>query len=456
MSHVGSGRSWRWRGWAIVGIALLLCSCNGSDNNSSSTTTPSGPNPAPTLSSVTPDTAATGATPVTVTASGSNFVSDSTIQVNGTSLPTTFVSASSLQAQIPASDLGTPGSVTISVTTPSPGGGTSGSLNFTVGYSVVIVNQAANDLVWDPVNQVIYLAVPSTAAQGGNTISVLDPSTGTIVGSQFAGSEPTRLALASDSSYVYTGLNGSDSVARFVLPALTPDITIALGSGTFGPYFALDLQAAPGSPHTIAVSRGVSGESPAAEGGVVIYDDATARPTIARGFGSGGGGAALYDVLQWGSDASVLFAANTEDTGFDFYVLGVTTSGVTPLVDYPDLVPSFGNNIHYDPGTFGIYTDAGQVIDPANGTQAGVFQASGKMVPDSSVGKAFFLISQSIGATSQPYTIESFDINKFTQIASITIPNVTGTPGRLIRWGPSGLAFATSQAVYLISGDFVH
>ena len=46
---------------------------------------------------------------------------------NGSARSTTFVSASALQAQIPASDVAVPGSALITVTNPLPGGGLSSS-----------------------------------------------------------------------------------------------------------------------------------------------------------------------------------------------------------------------------------------------------------------------------------------------------------------------------------------
>ncbi len=68
---------------------------------------------------------------------------------------------------------------------------------------------------------------------------------------------------------------------RFTLPSLTTGYQLFdLGSNNFyGAYFALDLQVAPGAPHTTAVTLGNMSESPEAEGGVVIYDDATLAPT---------------------------------------------------------------------------------------------------------------------------------------------------------------------------------
>lgn len=105
---------------------------------------------------------------------------------------------------------------------------------------------------------------------------------------------------------------------------------------------------APGSPHTTAVTRGVFNSSPGAIGGIEIFDDATARPTIAKGFGPGGGGTALYDSLQWGVDATVLFVSNTEDTSFDFYMLSATASGVSQVTDNQNTFSNFDDKIHFD------------------------------------------------------------------------------------------------------------
>ena len=65
---------------------------------------------------------------------------------------------------------------------------------------------------------------------------------------------PNVLAMSDDGQFLYAGVNGS--VQRFTLPALT-DINYALGSDFLGhPHVALDIQVAPGAPHTTAVTRG--------------------------------------------------------------------------------------------------------------------------------------------------------------------------------------------------------
>jgi hypothetical protein len=218
-----------------------------------------------------------------------------------------------------------------------------------------------------------------------------------------------------------------------------------------GPYYALDLQVALGAPHTTAVSLGNRGVSPAAIGGIEIFDDATARPTIAEGFGPGGGGGVLYDSIQWGSDDTAVYAENNEDTGFDFYALTVSSGGIVLADDYENTFSEFGARIHFDSGTSLIYSDDGHVVEPTTGNPAGEFTVTvgSVMVPDSTLNKAFFVSSSG--------TIQSFSLNEFSTIDSITIPSISASPTRIVRFGNNGLAFITFEgSVYLIGGNFVH
>ncbi len=84
----------------------------------------------PMLTAISPTSALAGSAPVTLTATGANFVNSSTVQVNGSNRSTTFVNSTQLTATLTATDLSVAGSLSITVNTPS--GGTSGALTFTV------------------------------------------------------------------------------------------------------------------------------------------------------------------------------------------------------------------------------------------------------------------------------------------------------------------------------------
>ncbi len=89
-------------------------------------------NPAPTLISISPNSAAAGGPAFTLTALGSNFLPGSVVRWNATDRSTTFVGNSQLRAAIPTSDLMSLGSISVTVFTPGPGGGESAPQTFTI------------------------------------------------------------------------------------------------------------------------------------------------------------------------------------------------------------------------------------------------------------------------------------------------------------------------------------
>jgi hypothetical protein len=89
-------------------------------------------NPAPTISSISPATAVAGSGGFTLTITGTNFVNSSVVRWNGSDRPTTFVSSTRLEAAIPASDVATAGTANVTVFNPTPGGGESGAVTFTI------------------------------------------------------------------------------------------------------------------------------------------------------------------------------------------------------------------------------------------------------------------------------------------------------------------------------------
>jgi hypothetical protein len=93
------------------------------------------PPPAPaTLTSLAPNTATAGSPGFTLAVNGSGFVSGATVQWNAAPRTTTFVSATQVRAQIPATDVATTG--TANVTVVNPNAAASNALPFTVTAAV--------------------------------------------------------------------------------------------------------------------------------------------------------------------------------------------------------------------------------------------------------------------------------------------------------------------------------
>ena len=113
----------------IGAFALLLTSCGGGSTSSSSPST-STQNPVPGATSISPSSAPAGSRELTVTVTGSKFISGSVVRWGGVARTTTYVSSTKLTAVITPSDLATAGTGAVTVFNPAPGGGTSGSVSF--------------------------------------------------------------------------------------------------------------------------------------------------------------------------------------------------------------------------------------------------------------------------------------------------------------------------------------
>ena len=108
--------------------------------------------PVPTLGQVFPDTAIAGSAGFLLTANGSGFVNSSVLKWNGSTLPTSYVSATQLTAQVSPTYLEMPGSVSVAVSNAAVGGPQSNVDVFLVGVA--------------PVPQLASLSPASVFAQG--------------------------------------------------------------------------------------------------------------------------------------------------------------------------------------------------------------------------------------------------------------------------------------------------
>lgn len=79
-----------------------------------------------------PETAAPGSGAFTLTVRGTGFVSSSVVNWNGTALATTFVNGVQLSATVPAANVASPETASVTVTNRGPGGGVSNTVFFLV------------------------------------------------------------------------------------------------------------------------------------------------------------------------------------------------------------------------------------------------------------------------------------------------------------------------------------
>ena len=393
--------------------------------------------PEPTILDTSPASIVAGTASEAIVINGQNFMSGATVQWNGTNIPATYLSSTQLQFQPTTAELASAGLIQLSVTNPSPGT-ISPAITFNLTYpvTVTILDLPANDLVWDPFAQLLYASMPSSYGVNGNSIAVINPTTGAVTGYFYAGSEPTKLALDSTSKFRYVGLNGDGSIQRLDLPGFTKDIVISLGNGTESPNLAAAIAVSPTNSDTIAVALNEN-SCCSPSGPLEFFTNAT---KLASSVASPG-------------ISEIAFASGTTLYGYQPDTVSqvtVSSTGGTLAQQWNDLVT--GNSFQYSGGL--IFGSGGQEFNPATGLLQGTFDVgaaccppSPQLLPDSAISRAFAL-----GQTPffNSFGITSYNLSEFTPVAVASLAELASefnspTTSKFIQWGPNGLAFIVTN-----------
>ncbi len=377
----------------------------------------------PSIGNVSPTSIAAGTASEPILFNGANFMTGAKVQWNGTSIPTTYLNSGQLQAQ-PINP--SPGTISPPI-----------SFNLTYPVNVTVLDLPANDLVWDPFAQLIYASLPSSYGPNGNSIAVINPSTGAVTGFFFAGSEPTKLALDSTAKFLYVGLNGTNSIQRLVVPGFTKDIAINLGSvQNGGPNLAQAIAVSPTNSHTIAVAVTESGCCSGS--GVEFFTDSTK----------------LASSVSSPQVNQLAFASGTTLYGYipnTLSQISVSSTGGTLVQQWAGLVD--GNTFQYSGGL--LFGSAGEEFNPATGMLQGTFDvgstccnnSSIEVLPDPAINRAFALGQTPFFGS---FGITSYNLSQFTPLAVASLAEFTPSfsslsTSKFIQWGPNGLAFIMSN-----------
>jgi hypothetical protein len=307
--------------------------------------TVTGVNPAPTLSSLSPASVLVGSGTFALTVNGSGFLASSTVHWNGAALPTTYVSATQLSAQVPASDVASIGSANITVVNPGPGGGTSSGLSFSINSSVTtgptlvqhnlqqtINNNTENQAVVQfnsptTAGNLIWVAVTVSDYDGAHTITVTDSQGNTF----------TELDQVNDQF-------GQQTVAQFYAPHIVGDsgspdtITVSWGNDDYKGVVITEIGGATANPlvghssndqlkppaTTDAISAGSiavpATDTPALVLAITMNTSGGASDTGGSGYGAPSPGTGFTQVLQcwdYGSNLATLESATVSGTSVD-------------------------------------------------------------------------------------------------------------------------------------------
>jgi len=208
--------------------------------------------PAPTLTSLSPNTAIAGGAAFTLSATGSSFSSGSQLTWNGSPLSTTFVSTSQLTAAIPANLIATPGTVSVGVSV--PGLTSPAPLPFTITPSLTLTSLTPSSAVAG--SAAFTLTVNGSGFNSGTSIlwNGQALSTSVLNANVMTASVPANL-IAQQGSATITAQSGS-----LISNALTFSIT---SSQTTLTLTSLSPNSAPAGSPALTLTVNGSGFSPA-------------------------------------------------------------------------------------------------------------------------------------------------------------------------------------------------
>ena len=119
------------------------------------------------------------------------------------------------------------------------------------------------DLIYDPLRQLIYASVPAYAGGIGNSITTIEPVSGSVGMSTYIGADPGKLAISRNGQYLYAALNGEEAVRRLDLTNQTLGAKFPIGhmivppqNEVIGyPHYVYDMNVVPDHPESVVVSR---------------------------------------------------------------------------------------------------------------------------------------------------------------------------------------------------------
>ncbi|GGG88162.1 hypothetical protein GCM10011585_35290 [Edaphobacter dinghuensis] len=246
--------------WGINGFAFRLLDTTGTNPSAnqivivtSDLVTSSGITPIPILASVSPAKVYAGGPTYSMQLTGSGFTNASTVLINGSPRATTYVSGTSLTAQVLDSDIAATGQLNVQVTTPAPGGGTSDyayvsidtppqtNPTVTLTPSATAITTAQSLTATVTVSGGSGKATPTgsvTFSGGGFTAAAaLSSGTATInipAGSLAVGVDPLAVTYTPDSasSTIYNGATGAASVTVTTAVKSASAVTMTPASST--------------------------------------------------------------------------------------------------------------------------------------------------------------------------------------------------------------------------------
>ena len=284
-------------------------------------------------------------------------------------------------------------------------------------------------LAWSAARGRLYAVVRPSEASENTVLTEVDPVTA-LVTRTLSGLPLTGAAadVSADGKYLY--VSGRDGIHRIDLDRFGQDLFIPLEAG----FTASDLAVLPGAPRTVAAAL-VDQRGTYRAGGVVVFDDAVARP---KAHAAADGPTRIEAADQPGK----VYGFHHLNGGTGLFELAVTAQGVEETATDRVLMGALGTDIRHEGGL--LFSRFGHVADPARRALLGRLGLSwGAVAPDVARQRAF-----TVEQGSQAVRAVSLAI--WQPLGEYRVPDVDGATSVLLRLGADWLAFTTAREIVII------
>lgn len=295
-------------------------------------------------------------------------------------------------------------------------------------------------LAFDQMRQVYYATVSSTDTARGNRVATIDRLGQVTATSPQVGSSPSAIAVSSNGSRLYVGLNGTGEVAQYSLPSFTLLAKLSLPMDPFsGQMRAEQISVSPIDPDVFAVSLAYDRVSPR-HAGVAIVRGMTMLPVRTSGHTGS-------NRIVFGPMGDSVYGFNNETTEFGIRKISLTADGLVEEL----AVPVRGATFDWDMAVVGdIVMVGGQAFSPESLAPRGVVERTSFHCVGVAMNAKVACFSDEFGK------IVVADTTNFTRIGEIPFPETPETGAYRLVNGPSGQVAASatrSGRIYLIDSD---
>ncbi len=300
------------------------------------------------------------------------------------------------------------------------------------------IDLAGNDIVFDATRNVFYLSVPSTAGfPYGNSVVTVDPDTAEIVHAAFVGSEPNKLAISSDGSRVYVGLDGAQGFCWWEPSSDTVSSLVNFSSGMFsGPSVADDLAVAPNDPHTVIISK--NDVSSSAAGAIEVFRDNKSILSMNQIYGA--------ESIAF-SGATTLFGYDNYTSAFTLWRWTFDGTALNGTGQAGNAISGYNTRIKAASGY--VFSDNGRVVSAETLAGVGTFSGlpgSPAVEPTADASTVYFL-----GTSGANLQLASFDRRTFLKLDTKTFGTAAASPTRSLVVAQHA-AFGGERLGYVQSG----